>query len=262
MHFDVCGCFMFIEPTFTLVASLFSLGMFAGCIDAIAGGGGLITIPILMSIGLEPTQALATNKLQSIGGSFSSTFYFIQKRIINWHEIKYAVCFAFLGSILGSSLVQVIHTDILEKFIPVLLILIAGYFFFSSKKKMMDQDLPPRMHHLTFAASFVFAIGFYDGFFGPGTGSFFTAAFISFLGFSIRRATAYTKLCNFITNLGSLIVFSIGGNFVWLVGLTMFAGQIIGAQLGARIVMKKGVHVIRPMIITVSIILALKLLLK
>ena len=111
---------------------MFFVALLAGYVDAVAGGGGMLTVPALLSIGLPPSQAIATNKLQGTVGSLSSTLYFLKKKLINLNELKFAILFTFIGGLLGSITIQIIHADFLLKIIPILLIIIAFYFLFVS----------------------------------------------------------------------------------------------------------------------------------
>ncbi len=249
-----------MEPVLTLELAfiLFSVALAAGLVDSIAGGGGLIGVPALLAVGLSPAQALATNKLQGTGGSLSASIYFISRGMVNLQEMKLAILLTFLGSAAGTLLVQTIDASILNQLIPFLLLGIACYFLFSPKIGGMDTR--QRMSLPLFSCSAAWIIGFYDGFFGPGTGSFFTIAFVSLLGLSLTKATAHTKVLNCTSNIASLLFFILGGKVVWGIGLIMMAGQFIGARLGSRVVMARGQQVIRPMIVIVSLAMTAKLL--
>ena len=241
-----------------LYALLFSAALLAGFVDSIAGGGGLITVPVLLATGLSPTQTLATNKLQSTGGSFSASLYFVRKKVVNLGNMKLAIALTFSGSAAGTLLVQQINTDFLRYLIPFLMLGIALYFLFSPR--LGAEDAKPRIAYSLFCMTGAIGVGFYDGFFGPGTGSFFALAFVMLLGYALPKATAHAKLLNFTSNVASLIFFTIGGNVVWKVGLLMIGGQFIGARLGSRMVLNRGQKLIRPMIVIVSFIMTAKLL--
>ena len=239
-------------------ALLFLVGLTAGFVDSIAGGGGLITVPALLAVGLNPAQALATNKLQSSGGAFSASYYFVRKGVVKLKDLPLAIALTFIGSAVGTTLIQMIDASVLEHIIPFLMIAIAGYFLLSPR--VGDKDRKQSFSMGLFAATAGMGIGFYDGFFGPGTGSFFAIAFVSLMGFSLTRATAHTKVLNCTSNLASLLFFILGGAVVWKVGLVMIMGQLIGARLGSTIVMSRGQQIIRPMIVIISLIMTGKLL--
>lgn len=244
--------------TLDLVVILFAVATAAGFVDSIAGGGGLIAMPALLAAGLSPVQALATNKLQGTGGTLSASFYFISRGAVNLREMRLAILMTFIGSMLGTLLVQRIDASILEQAIPFLLIGIVLYFLFSPRLSSERSRQVISMSVFSFTAAVV--IGFYDGFFGPGTGSFFTIAFVSLLGYSIISATAHTKVLNCTSNLASLLFFIIGGHVVWTIGLVMMLGQILGARLGSGVVLSRGQTLIRPMIVCVSLAMTAKLL--
>ena len=247
-----------MEFSAEILSILFFVGILAGIIDTIAGGGGLITIPALLFTGMPPSTALATNKLQSVFGTFTASLYFIRKKIINLKDMKLMIIIAFCSSILGGWALLKIDSSSLIKIVPILLILI-GIFFLLSKDigKIEKHKI---ISTLFFTFIFVVIISFYDGFFGPGTGSFFTIAFIYLLGTNILQATAQTKILNFATNLGSLLIFSFLGEIYLLVGLVMGLGQIIGAIIGAKLVISKGQKLIRPLVVIISFAMSFKLL--
>ncbi len=241
-----------------LYALLFSAALLAGFVDSIAGGGGLITVPVLLAAGLSPTQALATNKLQSTGGSFSASLYFVRRKVVDLNKMKLAIALTFAGSAAGTLLVQQINTDFLRYLIPFLMLGIALYFLFSPQ--LGAEDAKPRIVYPLFCTTAAMGVGFYDGFFGPGTGSFFALSFVILLGYALPKATAHAKLLNCTSNVASLIFFTLGGHVVWQVGLLMIGGQFIGARLGSRMVLTKGQKLIRPMIVIVSLVMTAKLL--
>jgi len=238
---------------------LIAIAALAGMIDAIAGGGGLIALPALLWAGVPPIQALATNKLQGSFGTATASIHFIRSGEINLHDMRGAIFWTFIGSALGTLAVQYLVADWLSDIIPILLIGFALYFMFSPR--IADEDAKQRISHTAFGLIIGISIGFYDGFFGPGTGSFFAAAFVMLLGFNLRRATAGTKILNFTSNIASLLFFVLGGHVVWTIGLGMGLGQIIGAWVGSHLVIKHGTALIKPVLVTVSIAVSIKLLL-
>lgn len=244
--------------SYELLALLFLIAMLAGFIDSIAGGGGLLTVPALLAVGLPPASALATNKLQSCGGSFSASLYFIRQRMVDLKQQKWAIACAFIGSALGTLSVMHIQADFLKLLLPILTISVGLYFLLSPT--IGENDRKSRLTILQFAILSALVIGFYDGFFGPGAGSFYALAYITLAGFNLTKATAHTKVLNFTSNLAGLIFFIAGGEVVWSIGLVMLVGQFIGARLGAKMVIAKGRKLIRPMLITVSTIMSIKLI--
>lgn len=241
-----------------ILALLFAVAMLAGFIDSIAGGGGLITIPALLATGFPPALVLGTNKLQACGGSFSASLYFIRKKAVRFTEIWMILLFVFLGAMSGTILIQQIDATVLRNVLPFLIIVIGLYFLISPK--LGEQDREALFSYWRFAFTAGLGIGFYDGFLGPGTGSFFSLACIVLLGFNLTKATAYAKVLNFTTNLTSLIFFALGHKILWSAGAVMLIGQFIGANLGARMVITKGKLLIRPMIVIMSFIMSVKMI--
>jgi uncharacterized protein len=240
------------------VLALLALVAFgAGLVDSIAGGGGLITMPALLWAGLTPVQALATNKLQSSFGSFAAALNFYRKGHFELRAMWPAVALTFAGAAAGALLVQRLDPQFLADAIPFLLVAVALYFLF--QPRIGEVDRQQRLGHRGFAFSCGIGIGFYDGFFGPGTGSFFALAFVALLGFNLVKATAHTKLLNFTSNIASLLFFIIGGKVVWAVGLCMAAGQLAGAAIGSHLTMRHGGRIVRPVLVVVSIALTVKL---
>lgn len=247
-----------MEISIELLALLFSVATFAGFIDAIAGGGGLLTIPALLATGMHPALALGTNKLQACGGSFSASLYFVRKKAVNLREILLLIALTFLGAAIGSILVQRIDVQALKVFLPFLVFAIGLYFLFAPS--IGDDDKKQRIGYPLFAVLVGATIGFYDGVFGAAAGSFYTLSFVLLLGFNLTKAVAHAKVLNFTSNLASLIFFILGGAVIWQVGIVMMIGQFIGGTLGARMVVTKGKRLIRPMLVTISFLMVAKML--
>ncbi len=241
-----------------LFALLFAAAFLAGFIDSIAGGGGMITIPAMLIAGIPPLETLGTNKLQSLFGSGSASLAYARHGHVSLREQLPMAAMAALGAALGAILATVVPGDVLKAVLPFLLVAIALYF--AVKPSLGDADKAQRMTPVLFSLTLVPAIGFYDGVFGPGTGSFFMLAFIALAGFGVLKATAHTKFLNFGSNLGAFIVFVLYGAVLWKVGLLMGAGQFAGAQVGSRFAMKNGATIIKPLLVVTCIALAIKLL--
>lgn len=238
-------------------ALLMTAAFVAGTIDAVAGGGGLITIPALLASGLPPVAALATNKLQSTFGTGGAVIAFARKGHIDLKRFAVPAIAAFVGSAMGAFVLTRIDPSFLAGFLPVLLIAIAVYYIFAPK---MGNDDRHDRGGLALLIAVTGAIGFYDGFFGPGTGSFFTTALVALFGLGLIRAVAHTKLLNFASNLAGLGVLLLGGHVVWTTGLAMAVAGIAGGQVGAHIAIRFGARVARPLLIVVSLALTAKLL--
>jgi hypothetical protein len=243
-----------------LLALLVGVALVAGCIDAIAGGGGLLTLPALLWAGLPPVEALATNKLQGTFGTASAALRFLRHGAIDLRALGPAALLTFAGSAGGSWLVGHIDPGALARLLPALLVAFALYFLFSPR--VGDPPSRRRVGLPAFGLLAGAGIGFYDGFFGPGTGSFFALAFVALLGYGLRQATASSKLLNFASNLAALLVFALGGHVAWALGLGMAAGQWIGAWVGAHLVIQHGARLVRPLLVVVSLLLSIRLLVE
>lgn len=244
---------------FTTLAYLTIAALVAGFVDSIAGGGGLLALPALLLSGLDPVSALATNKLQGSFGTASATFAYWRKGHIKLTDHVPVIAATFLAACSGVLAVKFAPTQLLSAALPVLLIVIAIYFALSPKLSSENQtEVIPKV---LFTFAIAPAIGFYDGIFGPGTGSFFMLALVTLLGLGIVQATAQTKMLNFTSNIASLFVFAFSGHILWAVGLTMGLAQFVGAQIGSHIAMKQGAKIIRPLLVVVCCAMAAKLLL-
>lgn len=242
-----------------VLALLFLVALLAGFVDAIAGGGGLITIPALLWAGLGPVATLSTNKAQAVFGSGTAALNFIHKGEVDPRSTVLAVLCTFTGAAAGAFLIQHLDSAVLGRLIPLLLIGFAVYFMASPR--VSDLDSRQRLGVGAFAVTAALTIGLYDGFFGPGTGTFFAMAYVALLGYNLRRATAHSKLLNFTSNLAALLVFLPAGQIVWPVAAAMAAGQLLGAWLGSHLVLRHGSTLIRPVLVISSLLISTKLLL-
>jgi uncharacterized protein len=240
------------------LALLFLVGLMAGFVDSIAGGGALITLPVLLNFGLDPRHALGTNKLQATFGSASAAWHYAQAGTVPLKDCRRGFLLSLTGAALGTLAVQQVDPSFLRRAIPVLLLAVALYTLL--KPKLGAEDLRPRMARGAFDLIFGLLIGFYDGFFGPGTGTFWAMAFMLGLGFNMTRATGYSKVMNFASNVSSLAFFLAGGYVAFAAGLTMGVGQVLGAKIGARMVITRGTKFIRPVFISVVLALTFRLL--
>jgi uncharacterized protein len=241
-------------------ALLFLAASLAGFVDAIAGGGGLISLPALLWAGLGPVEALATNKAQAVFGSGTATWRFARCSAIDLSAAAVPTACTFAGAAAGSLAVQHLDSALLTRAIPVLLIGFALYFLFSPR--LSDMASRRRLGDTAFGLAIGTSVGFYDGFFGPGTGTFFAMAHVALLGYGLTRATAHSKLLNFASNLAALLVFLPGGHIVWALAATMAGGQTLGAWVGSRLVLRHGASLVRPMLVLSSLAISAKLLLR
>lgn len=246
-----------MELTPEILVLLAFVAASAGFIDSIAGGGGLLTIPALMAVGLPPVQAIATNKFQGTFGTGGAFLAYARKGHIDFRRFLPHAIAAALGSAGGAWALQIVDPRFLAGLVPVLLIAMMLYYL--AAPKVDDDDRHPAASWPLLLAVTA-AIGFYDGFFGPGTGSFFTTMLILLGGLGLLRAIAHTKLLNFSTNLSALVLMIAGGKVVWPAALVMAAGSICGNQIGAHTAMRFNGRGVRPILILVSAALTWKLL--
>ena len=246
-----------MELGFEIIFFLMAVAFVAGLIDAMAGGGGLITIPALMAVGVPPVAAIATNKLQSTFGTAGAVIAFARKGHIDFRRFALPAAAALVGSAGGAFALTQIDPTFLAALIPLLLIAMSIYFLFGPK--MSDED----RHSLAGPSLLLLValvIGAYDGFFGPGTGSFFTTALVAVFGFGMVRAIAHTKLLNLASNLAALAVMIVGGHVLWVAGLAMAVASVAGGQIGAHTAIRFGGRAVRPLLIIMSLALTAKLL--
>ncbi|GAA5445614.1 putative membrane transporter protein YfcA [Microbulbifer sp. NBRC 101763] len=248
------------DLTLTTLLILTAVAFTAGFINAISGGGGLITLPTLLWAGLPPLDALGTNKFQAVFGTLSSSFNYFQKGHLQLRPLWPGLVTAMIGSSMGTWAVTKLGVETLDTLLPLLIIAIALYFSFSPR--ISDIDSKPRMDSRLFHLFVGGGIGFYGGFFGPGMGAFYALAFAALLGYNMRKATASTKPLVLATNITSLVIFILGGHLSLMLGITMAAAQIIGARLGSNLVITHGAKLIKPVIILATLAIAIKLLLE
>jgi uncharacterized protein len=247
-----------MSPLSTLAFVLLVAAAFvAGFVDAIAGGGGLITVPVLSLAGLDPVSVIATNKLQGSFGAGSAMRTYARAGHVEWREARLLVLLAALGAVAGAALVSHLPLNWLAAVLPGALAAIAIYFALSPQ--IADVATRPRMGATAFNLTIIPLIGWYDGMFGPGAGSFYMLGFVALLGYGVVKATAQTKIANFASNLAALAALSLTGHIYWTLGFAMGAAQFFGARLGAHAAIKNGARLIRPMLVTVCLLIAARL---
>lgn len=241
-----------METLFTpeVLAALFFVAMIAGFIDTLAGGGGLIVLPALLLAQVPPIAALATNKLQGSFGTLTSSFRMLRSGLVTWPQVKWLFIASVSGSAIGTVLVQLIDVRLLDIIIPVVLVSVAIYYLVAPKAQ---ENAPPKMSEETYRATVAPGIGFYDGFFGPGTGSLFAFSRNVLRAENLIQATAKAKLMNFASNIVSLLIFAFSGHIVWILGLVMIGGQMIGAWAGSHMIIGGKISWIRPLIVIMCI---------
>ena len=224
------------------------------------GGGGLLVVPAMLLYGMTPAMALGTNKLQASFGCGSAAWQFARQGNIRWHQVAFGVLWCFLGASVGTIMIMHLDPDDLRRLIPWIILIIIAYMLLAKDAGHVTQHarLPPR----TFFFVFGTLLGFYDGFFGPGTGSFWVVAMIVLLGWNIKKATMHAKIYNFSSNLFSLLWFMLGGHIHYIIGLGLSIAGIIGARIGAALVIRNSTRFIRPCFITMMVVLCAVLFYK
>ncbi len=238
------------------VVGLLALAAFAaGLVDAIAGGGGLVTVPALLAAGLPPQVALATNKGQACFGAVSSFVSFWTKKGIDRDRAPLGFIFGFIGSFAGARVLLLVRPEPLKPVVLVLLLAAAGIVAWPRKPTSGQ-----RRSWATLALGpLAFALGFYDGFFGPGVGSMLIVMFVLVFGDTLTRASGNAKVVNLASNLAALLLFAIKGAVLWKVALPMAAANAAGAFVGARLAVKRGDKFVRLVVLGVVTVLVLKM---
>lgn len=240
-----------------VVVALVGVATVAGFVDSIAGGGGLLTVPAALLAGLPQVEALATNKLQSTFGSFSATLRFARAGLIDLRSSRIWCLWTLAGAAAGALAVSALPADAIRIGLPALLAAVALFFLLSPR--LSDEDARARISGALFGPLIGAGVGFYDGLFGPGTGSFFMVGFVALLGYNVRRATAHTKLLNFMSNLAALAVFLAGGHAHIALGVAMGLGQFVGARAGAGLAIRDGARIVKPMLVVMCVAMAARL---
>jgi uncharacterized membrane protein YfcA len=251
---------VFHDLTIATALFLLAASFFAGFIDSIAGGGGLIQLPALL-IGLpksETAEVLGTNKLSSIFGTSTAAALY-RKQIKPDPKVLLAMGLpALLGSAGGAMLASKIPTSSMRPMVLVLLIVVAVYTWFKPDLGKFEnlRHLPKRRVQIAALAGVI--IGFYDGIFGPGTGSFLMLILVASLGYAFITASAIAKVVNVATNVGAILVFGINGAVIWQIGIIMGVANISGAVIGARLAIKGGSTLVRKVFLIVTVALIVK----
>ena len=241
----------------TVYIILFCVALIASAIDAIAGGGGLLVVPTMLLLGMNPLVTLGTNKLQSCFGTATSSYNYYKNGLLKEKNINLLVSLSFIGSLIGTLLVSQLSNELLTNLIPVLLISAAIFLILNRGNKLkISKSLMIAFTPL------ILLIGFYDGFFGPGTGTFFVLTFLIIKQRNLMEATAATKVLNFTSNFASYIVFQSKGFVIIELALIMAIAQILGANVGSKLAIKNGEKFVRPVIVLISIVLSIRILIS
>ena len=253
---------MVIDPVLdmSLWITLCSVGFVAGLIDAIAGGGGMLTVPTLLTSGLPPHVALGTNKLAASFGSFTASFTFYRKNLFNPKYWRLAIITTAIGAILGTIIVNFLSVEFLDKYIPVLIVMTAIYTLLSKSVTSEIQGLPIQTINIKFKQVVQgLILGFYDGVAGPGTGAFWVSSSNAIYRINILLSSGLARSTNFVSNFFSLLTFIYLGHVNFVLGISMGIFIMLGAWVGAHWAIKFGSKFIRPVFITVVILMSINL---
>ena len=238
-----------MDLTAAQVALLCGAALCAGTVDAIAGGGGLVTLPALLAVGLPPHEALGTNKGQSVFGSFAATLRYRHAGLIDGATTKVAFPIGFLGSVAGAVLALWIPSKVLRPIVLALLVVVA--VIIASGRLRPHEDKATTRGHLGTIAMIALALGAYDGFFGPGAGTFMLAAYVMLAHRPVTYAAANGRVLNFAANLAAMLMFARAGAVLWAISLPMAACQLLGGFLGAHLAIRRGEGLIRGVVLVV-----------
>jgi uncharacterized membrane protein YfcA len=235
-------------------------GFTAAAVDAIAGGGGLINLPAILAAGVPPHYALGTNKFASSFGAITSAYTFAREGKVFVPLMKYTVPCTLVGSVIGVFTALKIDQGFLQ--IIILVLIFATAIYTIAKKDFGNEDKFEGLTRKSIVQGciFAFSLGFYDGFFGPGTGSFLIFLFISIYGFDFTIAAGNSKVLNFVSNITSLVMFALNGKIYYMLGIPIGLAMIVGARVGSKVAIKNGAKVIKPIFVTIALVLTVKLL--
>ncbi len=248
---------MFGDMEISIVIILFIFGFLGAFINSIVGGGGLITLPALLFVGLPPATAIATNKLAATLGNLTSMLTFLRAGKIDLKLLGPIVPLVFIGSMFGAVTVNFISPDLLKPLIFIMLVVVLIYTIMKKDWGSIEKRLEMTKKRKAIFLGVLIAIGFYDGFLGPGTGSFIIFAFVM-MGFDFIQASGNAKLLNFTSNFAALIMFLILDTVNYSYGLVMGLAMIIGAFTGAKFALGRGTKYVRIIFIVVTSLLILK----
>ncbi|WP_299788130.1 TSUP family transporter [uncultured Shewanella sp.] len=249
---------LLFEPSTWMI--LAGIGFIAGFIDAVAGGGGLLSIPALLTVGIPPHLALGTNKLAACFGSSMAALTYYRQNLFNPELWYHTFIATFLGAVSGSFIVYLIDKTLLEKLLPLIIIIIAVYTLVKPNSMGCSSYIPlkrPPARLKQWVQGVI--LGFYDGFAGPGTGAFWTISSTTYHRLPLLHSCGLARAMTFTSNLTSLLIFFALGKVNVIIGLSMGLCMMLGSFIGARSAIKFGVQFIRPLFITIVLMIAAKL---
>lgn len=248
-----------METTAIQLALLCTAGFVGGLVDAIAGGGGLVTLPALLAVGLPPHVALGTNKGQGVFGACAALVRFSRAGLVDGRLGRVTFPLGLLGSLAGAGLVLLLRPEVLKPVVLALLVAVAAFLALRRGSSTGERPPLPLVRMRLVGAALAFVIGAYDGFFGPGTGTFLVVAFSGLLGLGLTRASADAKVVNFASNLSAVALFASQGVVLWQLAVPMAVAQMAGGWLGAHFAVRGGDVLVRRVVLCVVVALTLRL---
>ena len=234
-------------------------GFFAALVDSMVGGGGLISLPALIATGMPTHLALGTNKLASTTGALNSAYHYFKSGNLNKRILMALLPFSFVGSIIGVNAVLSVNPDFLKVLIIFLVGIIGIYTLMNKNLGMEDHYVEATSKQIWKGRGFASLIGFYDGFFGPGTGSFLIFTLIHVFGVDFKRAAANGKVLNLASNFAAIILFLLNKQVAFQYGIPMAISMMFGARVGTHLAVTKGSKFIKPIFVVVSFTLIAKM---
>ncbi|GEC93442.1 MULTISPECIES: sulfite exporter TauE/SafE family protein [Brevibacillus] len=248
-----------MEMDLSTIVLLAVFGFIAAFIDSTVGGGGLISLPALLGLGMPPYLALGTNKLAGTISSATSSYTFIKSGKFDKKLMLILFPVSLIGAYFGAKTVLFVPQEFLKVLVVIMMALIFVYTLFNKRFGQDSNYKGLTKFTLGIGIPFTFLIGFYDGFFGPGTGSFFVFLMVLLFGYDFVIAAGNGRILNLASNISALFVFTMEGKVVFMTGLIMGIAMLLGANLGAKMAIKTGVRYVRPLFLVVSITLIVKM---
>lgn len=248
-----------MHDVWLIAAALFISGFIAGMFDSVVGGGGVVTLPALLWAGLPPYMALGTNKFAGTFASSTSTLTYVRSGHVEWRLISFMAPATFVGALIGADSVLHVNQAYLKLIIFIVILGIA--ILTLARRHMGHENQFPGVTRgaVALALPLAFGLGFYDGFIGPGTGSFLLFAFLSVFRFDFITAAGNGRALNFTSNAAALLLFAVRGKVAVVAGLPLALGMLGGAWTGSRLAVRRGAKLIRPLFVAVALILAVKM---
>lgn len=233
---------------------------FAAFVDSISGGGGIISLPAFLLMGIPPHIALGTNKFTSCCSTFYSSIKFAQSKKVDFNILKYLIPFSFIGAILGVTVVLSIKSSYLNVIVLILLLFVGLYSLFFKSIGMEDKFQGISRKNMSLGIVLALFLGFYDGFLGAGVGAFLIFGLVNIYKFDFVRAGGNCKVMNFVGNIASVLMFSIRGEINYKIGIPVAVCMMIGASVRTKVALRKGSKLIKPIFVTMALAVATKLL--